>query len=96
MTSGSKSRYIPIYLDKYNSQHVPVWLQGMPYQVPENIEQMIQRMHNIQPYEIKAAPLKNVVIVDGAKLEQIEKAVKYVTATQHKDCSSEECDKVMY
>ena len=92
--TGSKSRYIPIHFDKNDSQNVPIWLQGVPYRVPDDIEQIIQRMHNIQPYEILSTPLRNSVILDAAKLEELKKAVKFVLLPEHLECNAEHCDKV--
>ena len=92
MTTGSKSRYIPIHLT--NSQNVPIWLQGIPYRVPDNIEQIIQRMHNIQPYEILSVPLRNSINIDGAKLAELKKAVKLVLKPLHLECNVEHCNKV--
>ena len=94
ISTGSKSRYIPIHFDKLPWQHVPVWLQGMTYRLPDKIEQIIQRMHNIQPYEISAIPFRNTLIVDEPRLEELKKAANLVSKSDHKECDVEHCRKV--
>jgi len=93
ISTGSRSRYIPIHFEKLPWQHVPVWLQSMTYRLPDKIEQIIQRMHNIQPYEISAIPFRNMLIVDESRLEELKKAANLVSKSEHKECDLEQCGK---
>ena len=66
----------------------------MTYRLPDKIEQIIQRMHNIQPYEISAIPFRNMLIVDESRLEELKKAANLVSKSEHKECDLEQCGKV--
>ena len=94
MNTGSKSRYIPVYFERGQLQNVPIWLQGVSHRVPENIEQIVQLMHNIKPYEMNVRPLKNTIIVDKWKVAEVKTAVDFVLKPRHIECNDELCEKV--